>query len=217
MTSVFCQNQDIMKNLLMIFFVLYSFTAQAEWVRGTVSYFNGEEKTGYIRNLQNEATSFVEYKWKMKDEPIKIPADEIKELTLRLKDGSMILRYLYTSTISISGEYKPSKSKVWLQVALRGDFDVLCCFDDTFGEADYYINWPGQDRATMIYIRKNGAVMENKQTLLKKSVSSIFEGRCDIMVEEVNNATFLPLDIMQIIRYYVDNCKAGIQAETVVK
>lgn len=206
-----------MKKLLVIFFALYSFTTQAEWVRGTISFNNGEEKTGYIRNLQNEETSIVEYKWKIKDEPVKIPADDIKELTLRLKDGAMILRYLYTSTVCINGEYKPSKSRVWLQVALRGDFDVLCCFEDTFGDVDYYINWPGQDEATMIYIRRNGAVMENKQALLKKSVSSIFEGRCDIMVEEVNNSTFIPVDIMQIIRYYVDNCKTGIQAETVIK
>lgn len=205
-----------MKHLLIILLAMGSFVAKAEWVRGTITFNNGEEKTGYIRNFRDENTSEIDYKQKMNDEPVSFSGDAINQLVLRLKEGTLIAKYLYTYSINIGGEYKPSKEKSWLRVVFRGEFDVMSYFTGGFTDSDYYVNWPGDEKATMIYIReKNGVLGSDKMTLLRLSVSLIFGGRCDAMVDSVHDGSFLPGDINDILNYYVDHCKTGSLTETV--
>lgn len=205
-----------MKHLLIIFLVLGSIVVKAEWIRGTITYNSGEEKSGYIKNFHNEDASVIEYKRKLSDEPLKISSNDISQLLLRVKEGTLIAKYLYTYSVNLSGEYKPSKEKSWLRVVYRGDFDVMSYFSGSFNDSDYYVNWPGDEKATMLYIwQKNGAIATDKMTLLRLSVSSIFENKCNSMVESVHNGTFVPADIKDILQYYVGNCKTASLTETV--
>lgn len=207
-----------MKKLLIIFLLCLSSMAKAEWVRGTIILNNGEEKTGFIRNLSNTDASFVEYKFKSSDDVVKLQSEEIKEMMLRLREGTLVVKYVYTSSIGINGEFKISKNKSWLRVVFRGDFDVLSFYSGSFRDSDYYINWPGENKATMIYIMgNNGLIGSDKNELLRKSVSSIFNDRCNLMVESIEKGTFLPEDIKQILRYYVDNCKEGSSPQAVIE
>lgn len=205
-----------MKHLLIILLVFGSFIAKAEWIRGTITFHNGEEKTGYIRNFSDENTSEIEYKRKLSDEPVEIASESISQLLMRLKEGTMIAKYLYTYSVNLAGEYKPSKQKSWLRVVFRGDFDVMSYFTGSFRDSDYFVNWPGDEKATMIYIwEKNGVLASDKMTLLRLSVASIFMNKCDMMVESVHNGKFLPGDINDVLKYYVDNCKEGSLTETI--
>lgn len=205
-----------MKHILFIFLLLFSFSAKAEWVRGTITLNDGQTKTGYIKNFDNEDALLIEYKWKVKDEPTKIQSEEIAEVLLRLNEGTLIAKYLYPSCIGINGEYKKAKSKTWFRVAFRGDFDVMAPYSELLNESVYLINWPGEDSAAMIYIQKqNGSIATDKETLLRKSVATIFENKCDAMIIAVNEHTLIPLTIMDILKYYVENCKKSNELQAV--
>lgn len=168
---------------------------------------NGELLTGYIKNLKTENEATVDFRRKQSDDVRKISSTSIAELQLRLSEGTLVAKYLNTSIINLSGEYRASKDKKWMRVIYRGEFDVMGYFTGDL-MSDYYINWPGEENALMIYINeKNGAIANTKETLLRKSISTIFENRCDAMIRSVNEEIFVPNDIRDILRYYVDKCK----------
>lgn len=205
-----------MKHILFIFLLLFGFSANAEWVRGTVTFNDGQTKAGYIRNFSNEDATLIEFKIKEKDDPTKIPSDEIAQLQLRLKEGTLISKYLFPSSIGINGEFKKAKTKIWFRVVFRGDFDVMGSFLELLNESDYFINWPGEDIASRIYIQKhNGSVATDKETLLRKSVTTIFENKCDAMILAIKEKTFVPLSIKDILKYYVENCKKSNELQAV--
>ncbi|HLN52689.1 MAG TPA: hypothetical protein VK212_03205 [Lentimicrobium sp.] len=196
-----------MKFLITSIMILAMLSASAEWVRGTVKMKNGELLTGYIKNLKTENEATVDFRRKQSDDVRKISSTSIAELQLRLSEGTLVAKYLNTSIINLSGEYRASKDKKWMRVIYRGEFDVMGYFTGDL-MSDYYINWPGEENALMIYINeKNGAIANTKETLLRKSISTIFENRCDAMIRSVNEEIFVPNDIRDILRYYVDKCK----------
>lgn len=197
-----------MKLLITSILIIMMMSASAEWVRGTIKMNDGQILTGHIKNFKSETESEINFKKKLSDEAQKIKSGDIDELQLRLSEGTLVAKYLHTSIININGEYKTSKDKQWLKVVYRGEFDVVGYFNGNLDLSDYYINWPGEDYALMIYINeKNGSIANSKETLLRKSISTIFESRCDAMIVSVNNEIFVPNDIRDILRYYVDKCK----------
>ncbi len=183
-------------------------SASAEWVRGTVKLKDGQLLNGHIKNFHNENESIIDFKKRLNDEVQKIRSENIAEVQLKLSDGTLVAKFLHTSIISITGEYKTSKDKMWMRVIYRGEFDVMSYFSKVADITDYFITWPGDDNAMMIYINeKNGSIANSKETLLHKSISTIFESRCDAMVTSVNEEVFVPNDIRDILMYYVDKCK----------
>ena len=205
-----------MKHILIICLILFGFSCHAEWVRGTILLNDGQLKTGYIRDFTNEDATVIEFKLKTKDDPTSIMSNDVAQLQMRLKEGTLIAKYLFPSSIGINGEFKKAKNKIWLRVVFRGDFDVMGSYSELLNESDYFVNWPGEDSATRIYIQEhNGAIATDKATLLKKSVSAIFEMKCDAMVMAVNEKSLVPLSINDILKYYVENCKKSDELQAV--
>lgn len=197
-----------MKHILIIIFLLSIISAKAGWVKGSITYYNGDEKTGYIKEFSKSETTLIEYKPKLDDKAVKIPAEEIKELVMRTPDGTLIARYLFLSSIGMNGEYRTSKEKMWFRIVFRGEFDVLSCYSDLISSTDYYINWPGDNNAQMIYIQEqNGVLATGKKALLRKSMSTIFTDKCNTMVDSINAETFIPKNIKDVLKYYVAHCK----------
>jgi hypothetical protein len=197
-----------MKHVLILFFLLSIISAKAGWVRGSITYNSGEEKTGYIKEFSKSETIFIEFRFKPDDKPVKIPAEEIKELVMRTQDGTLIAKYLYSSSIGMNGEYKTSKEKMWFRIVFRGEFDVLSSYSDLINSPDYYINWPGDNNANMIYIQEqNGVLATGKRVLLRKSMSTIFTNKCNTMVDSINAETFMPKNIKEVLKFYVAHCK----------
>jgi len=198
-----------MRHIIAFVLLLTTLFADAEWVKGNVFLNNGEERSGYIKNFSNENTTEIEFRSKLKDTSEKFSSNDIRELQLRLKEGTLVARYLYFSEINGKGEYKTSNHKSWLRVVYRGDFDVLSFYSGSFKDNDLYINWPGEDQALMIYIwEKNAIVLSDKDMLTKKSFSTIFHQKCDLMSSSVESGLFSPTSIRDVLRFYVDNCKA---------
>jgi hypothetical protein len=197
-----------MRLLITSLLIFFMFSASAEWVRGTVKMKDGQILTGYIKNFKNETLQVIDFKKRQSDDVTKLKSDDIAEIQLRLSDGTLVGKFLHVSTINLAGEYKASKEKQWLRVIYRGEFDVLGYF---YGNStDHYINWPDEDVARMVYMNeKNGSIANTKETLLRKSIGTIFESRCDAMIVSVNNEVFVPNDIRDILRYYVDKCKTS--------
>lgn len=200
-----------MKYFLLFLIITNSFLVKADWIRGTITMNSGEEKTGYIKEIKNGDEAVIEFKVRLKDEPLEISSQNVKELLLRTNDGSMVTKYLIAESIGSNGEYKSAKSETWMRVAFRGDFDVMCLFSDSESSTDYYINWPSENNARLIYIDdQKGMISFSKEELLRKSVSFIFLEKCDLMISQVNNDLFNPEGIGDVLRYYVENCKAGV-------
>lgn len=198
-----------MRHLIASILLLATLSADAEWVRGTVFLNNGEKKAGYIKNFRNENTTEIEFRNKPDDITEKFSSNDITELQLKLKEGTLVARYLYTAEINVKGEYKTSSQKNWLRVVYRGDFDVVSFYSGSFKDDDLYVNWPGEDKALMIYIwEKNAIVLSDKDMLSKKSISTIFNQKCDLMSSSVESGVFEPTSIRDVLRFYVDNCKA---------
>ncbi len=206
-----------MKHFILLVFIFTSFTAKADWVRGSITYHDGRKSTGYVKDFNSDTAPYVEFKSKMKDSPEKILSSEIEEVEMKIHDGTLIIKYVFTSKINLAGEYKTSKSGTWLKLLFRGEFDVLGNFSTFINAPEYYINWPDDNNATMIYIQeKNGSIITGRRELLVESVSNIFVGKCDEMVEAVKNESFIPHSINEIMRFYVESCrtKPELQAKT---
>lgn len=199
-----------MNYFLLSLIVINSLFFRVEWIRGTITLNSGEEKTGYIKDLKNGKEIAIEYKQRLKDQPTEINSENIKEILLRTSNGSLVAKYLISESIGSTGEYKVAKAKEWMRVAFRGEFDVMCFYLVDQNSSDYYVNWPGEQNARMIYIDdQKGVLTHSKEELLRKSVSTIFPGKCDTMISEVNNDQFNPKGIGDVLRYYVEHCKSG--------
>ncbi len=197
-----------MKLLITSILMMLITTASAEWVRGTVKLKDGQLLNGHIKNFRNESTTNIDFKRRLNEDVQEISSDNISEVQLKLSDGTLVAKYLHTAIINIAGEYKISNDKRWMRVIYRGEFDVVSYFSKISDLTDYYIAWPDEDKAVMIYInQKNGSIANSKETLLRKSISTIFENRCNAMITSVNNEVFVPNDIRDILMYYVDKCK----------
>lgn len=201
-----------MRYLVLALMMSSSLLLRADWIRGTITLQSGVEKTGYIKDLKSGEESVIEFKVKIKDQSIEVNSEDISEMLLWTNDGKLVTKFLLIETIGSNGEYKSTKSKCWMRVAFRGDFDVMCLYNDSQNSSDYYVNWPGENSAHLIYIDdQKGVIAVSKEELLRKSVSKIFTGRCDIMVTEVNTDQFDPKGIGDVLRYYVEHCKAGLR------
>lgn len=201
-----------MRYLLLALMMISSLLLRADWIRGTITLHSGIEKTGYIKDLKSGEERVIEFKLKIRDQSIEVNSEEIREMLLWTNDGKLVAKFLLPETIGSNGEYKSAKSKSWMRVAFRGDFDVMCLYNDSQNSSDYYINWPGANSANMIYIDdQKGVIALSKEELLRNSVSKIFTGRCDIMVTEVSTDQFNPKGIGDVLRYYVEHCKADLR------
>ncbi len=206
-----------MKHFILIVLFFTSFAVKADWVRGSITYHDGRKTSGYVKDFHSDTAPYVEFKSKMKDSSEKVLSNEIEEVEMKLRDGTLIIKYVLTSTINLAGEYKTSNSGTWLKLLFRGEFDVLGNFSAFLNASEYYINWPDDNIATMIYIQeKNGSIITGRKQLLKKSVSTIFSSKCDEMVEAVSQESFVPQSINEIMRFYVESCrtKQELQAKT---
>jgi hypothetical protein len=207
-----------MKHFILLVLFFASFAAKADWVRGSITYNDGRKTKGYVKEFHNANASYVEFKSKIKDSSEKVLSVEIKEVEMKQRDGTLIIKYVLTNTINLAGDYKIANSGIWLRLLFRGEFDVLGNFAQFLNAPEYYINWSDDNIATMIYIReKNGSIITGRKELLVKSVSAIFTNRCDEMVDAVNSQTFVPYSIHDVMKFYVESCRTQPELQAVTK
>lgn len=208
-----------MKYILVIVLLLASVLLKAQWVEGKITFNNGQTKVGYVKNIVDAKAAFIEYKKSLKDKAIQIGSNELFQVQLNFPDGNtLVAKYIQTIDLNRGGEFMVSKSKSWLRLVYIGDFDVLSYFTEFTNNSDYYINWPGEDSATMIYIKAPKASnAEIIYQLLKKSVAVIFKDKCDYMIESMDEGSFKPLQIEDILHFYTEQCKSTLELQAATK
>lgn len=201
-----------MKHILIIVFLFSHFFAHAELVKGTVVLNNGREKHGYIRYFSKVGQKTIQFRSHEKGQTTKLKSKDLSEIRFEInKDETRIFKNLHLKRENLKGKSHTSKAKSWYGVVYRGDFDVVGVLTSgSMNATTYYINWPGETTASMIFMdgHSNTFVVGGK-AFLKKASRVIFKGRCDLIVTAIEDETFQPKTIRDIIGFYETNC-AGL-------
>jgi hypothetical protein len=198
-----------MKKILFVLFLFISTTIHAEWCKGTVTYLNGKVRTGYVKLFTNVETKIIYYKPTLKAKKERIKSTMLREVEMKLQNGNSIhAMYLKTANIvNKTGKLRTSKNKAWLGVYYQGDFNVVGFYSGSWRTTDYYINWPGKDVATLAsMVAGNNSFVVGKKKFIRLTSTTIFKGKCDAMIEALENETFVPVKIEDVIEFYEKNC-----------
>jgi hypothetical protein len=208
-----------MKKLLLFAFILSSVASQAEWLKGNITFKDNNVKSGYVKYFDKADAKKIEYKTTLNDKSEFLPSEGLKMVEFQLKDGgNRKLIYLHLAHITgFTPKLKTDKECLWFGLIYEGDFNVLSIYCTTSNGAymtngtsstlQYYINWPEEDFATLtsIVAKGMGVVIGNKK-YMKETNKLIFKGKCDKMIEALDNETFKPKKIEDVIDYYKTNC-----------
>ncbi len=197
-----------MKHVLIVIFIFSGFFARAEWVKGTVTLSNGREKAGYIKYFTKVDQKKVKFRSVEKGKTTSLKSKELSEIRFEVKDDIRIIKNLYLKRENLKGKSHTSKTKCWYGVVYRGDFDVVgISTTGSINSTDYYINWPGEKTASLIFTdgHQNTFVIGGK-AFLKKASRVIFKGRCDLIVTAIEDESFKPKTILDIVDFYEKNC-----------
>lgn len=201
-----------MKHFLIIIFIFSGLFARAEWVKGTIILSNGLEKQGYIKYFSRVDIKTILFRSQEKGKTTSYKSKELSEVRFELsKDETRIFKNLYLKRENLKGKSHTAKAKSWYGVVYRGDFDVLAVnTSGSMNATTYYINWPGEKTASLIFTdgHYNTFVIGGKASL-KKASRVIFKGRCDLIVTAIEDESFQPKTIKDIIGFYEKNC-AGL-------
>lgn len=206
------KNLQIMKHLLIIIFIFSGLFARAEWVKGTIILNNGREKQGYIKYFSKVDKKTIQFRSQEKGKTTSFKSKDLSEVRFEIdKDETRIFKNLHLKRENLKGKSHTSKAKSWYGVVYRGDFDVVgVSTSGSMNSTNYYINWPGEKTASLIFVdgHHNTFVIGGK-AFLKKSSRVIFKGKCDLIVTAIEDESFQPKTIKDIIGFYEKNC-AGL-------
>jgi hypothetical protein len=199
-----------MKTILLISTFLFSvLITNAQWQKGTISYANGNIKEGYIKAFGKTSQKNIEYKKTLNSRKEIIKSKDLLEIVYFVDGKQVISRNLHYTKYDKKGKIAfTDKNANWFGVIYRGDFDILAVQVTHGGTADYYfINWPGEKTAAEIFVKNAGmSIVVGGKKYLERNIKPAFKGRCDKMIEDVENEKFKPKDIRDVINYYEENC-----------
>ncbi len=206
-----------MKFTPIIMLMLISVSTHAQWMKGTVVFLNGNEKTGYVYKFDRSEIEKVKFKSRLDDNIQKLNSKELKEISFTDNNGESS-KYMYKKPAYISN-YKSfklfiQKESEWFDVFYQGEFNILSVITD---RKLYYINWPGEDHAILMDAESSDFDSSSKRKNdLKSSSELVFRGKCDSMVKAISKGTFTPKKIEDIILYYKEHC-ASVKASLYVR
>lgn len=202
-----------MKKVLLLVLILSSITAQAAWVKGSITFKDNTVKTGYVKVFGNYDKK-VEFKTTLKDKGESYPSERIKSIEMHYKDGKITKSfYMHEAFLTgITPKLKINKFYSWLDSVYEGDFRVLSMYNSSatgtggvVTTLTYYIYWPGDDYATatgiVAYGHKNDFL--NKK-YMRECNMMIF--KCEKMADAIYDHIFKPDKMKDVIEYYENNC-----------
>jgi hypothetical protein len=76
----------------------------------------------------------------------------------------------------------------------------------------YYIHWPENDYAVLTSLVGKGTtfVIGNKK-YIRMTNSLLFKGKCDKMSKALDDRSFDPVSIDDVVDYYEKNCRSNIE------
>ena len=157
-----------------------------------------------------------------------VSSEALTSVEMTLENGKTVtMLHLHPATVmGFNATLHKEKGYLWFGTYYHSDFNVLSIYYlssngnyMTYGSTSslqYYINWPGDDYATLTSIVAKGAgiVIGNKK-FIRETNKLIFKGKCDQMIKEFENETFKPKTIEDVIDYYEKNC--GHESPSVIK
>ena len=209
-----------MKKLLLFAFILSAVASQAEWLKGNITFKDNTVKSGYVKYFEKADARKIEYKTTLNDKSQSLPSEGIKTVDFQLKDGNH-RKFFYMHLAFIRGftpKLKIEKGYLWLGSVYEGDFNVLSIYftqangayfmNGTTSTLQYYINWPEDDYATLTSMVSKGVgiVIGNKK-FIRETNKMLFKGKCDKMVDALDNGSFQPKKIEEVVDFYEKNCK----------
>jgi hypothetical protein len=202
-----------MKRLLLFALILSSIAAHAAWVKGSITFKDNTVKTGYVK-IFNNFDKKVEFKATLKDKDESYHSEGIKSVELQFKDGKT-RKSFYMHEAFITGftpKLRINKFCSWLDSVYEGDFKVLSMYSSSptgtggvVTTLTYYINWPGDNYATVTGIVAFG----HKNDFLNKKYMrecNMMIFKCEKMAEAIYEHIFKPNKMQDVIEYYEKNC-----------
>ncbi len=199
-----------MKTSIIIVLLFLSAFAKAQWYEGSVLYIDGSIEKGYIKYFEDARTRDVNLKSVPEEKSKKIKSEHLKEIRFINDKGENItyLRLLPTSHYTNIKNFYMDHHMTWFSLYYRGEFDVVCQESNIL---NYYIHMQGNDSAIHIHMVSKGWYFRNQfrkhaEQFFQEAAKVIFKYKCSTMSKDIQDKTFLPLTIDELIEYYEKNC-----------
>ncbi len=198
----------MIRKVLLISILFLAVSTQAQWVKATVTFKNGDSKNGFIKKFDKVDTKTVQFKTHLKDRRVKFKSIDLKSVEFVTKKGKtgkfVFLKEAYFK--NKKGDLKIAKKENWFALYYEGDFQLLDYNDG--GISVHYLRWPENDYAVRAFVESEvfTSFVMNKKNMFKNAFSLIFKGHCDKMVKAFESESFKPKTIEEVVRYYEKHC-----------
>lgn len=199
-----------MKKISLLIVLLASFTMQAKFFNGTLTYADGTSKNGLIERPAIK-TGKIKYKIADEERPQLIDSDLLESVTITTDKGTETFVHLYPAMEKKDGLQRES-DKQWFTVMSIGNvnflyYDTKLIVNDSAPGIQYHIHVPGTDYAVYFTTKVAGvAKTVGAKAMYRDMVLHIFDDICPELVEKFKSGDYKTDDMEELIKFYTKTC-----------